>query len=475
MMVVDRAMGLVSVLILARLLTPTDFGLVAMCMSVIAGLQIFTAFGFDVVLIQDQNASREHYDTVFTFNVLFGVLFALAIVALANVTSVYYKEPRVALPMMILAAGFFVRSFENIKVVDFRKDLELKKEAILRISQKLAGFCVTVTLAYYLESYWALVIGMVWMHVFSVALSYGMKPYRPRLTFAKAREIFSFSGWVFVNNTLLFIEERFADFLVGSRLGARSLGLLNMSMEIGSTPATQLISSVNRAVYPGYAKLADDRVELAKTFLMVLCGISIVAMPIGIGIASVSSLIVPVMLGDKWVDATPLLAILGAYSVVAVMLGNTSYIFYALGKPRLVTLFTLIHVLMLVPIIFFFVSALGIVGAAWGLLLTGLVSFPVIMFMVKRQLPISVSAIAGALWRSTAAAAVMFFSVTYLIRLEPDLPDALLLIGAMALGAVAYTSALGLLILTTGFRDLKEWGLITDTYEMGMRKFFRRS
>lgn len=470
MMLLDRSIGLISTLILARLLIPEDFGIVAMCMSVIAALQVFTAFGFDVVLIQNQDSTREHYDTVFTLNVLLGAVTSLAIVAAANLTANFYSEPRIALPMTILAFGVFCRSFENIKVVDFRKDLEFKKEAILRISQKLSGFAVTIPLAFYLQSYWAMISGMLFMWIFSVLLSYYMKPYLPKFRLSKMKEIFSFSAWLLLNNLMIFINYRFADFFIGSRLGAGPLGILNMSVEIAATPATQFVSSANRAIYPGYAKLVDNKTELVQTYLSVICAISIVAAPIGLGIAAISDLIVPVLLGDKWVEAAPLLAILGVYSVVGALISNSNYIFYALAIPRQLTYFTAIHITILVISMYFLVNEMGIVGAAWAMLGANCVSLPVIVIMASRHIPVNLGMFMSRVWRSILAGALMYLAVRQFLLLDLMLPDIIILFLAIALGALFYGAALFLLLLVSGSRSLEEWKCINNGAAMVARK-----
>ena len=156
----ERLIGVVSTLILARLLIPDDFGLVAMAISMLAVLELVTSFNFDISLIQNQNAERYHYDTAWTCNLLLGLGEALAMMALALPAASFYGEPRVAGIMFALAAYTAVRGFANIGVVAFQKDLDLHKEFRFGITKKLFAFTVTVTLAFYLRNYWALMAGM---------------------------------------------------------------------------------------------------------------------------------------------------------------------------------------------------------------------------------------------------------------------------------------------------------------------------
>lgn len=183
---VERSLGVVSTVILARLLTPQDFGLVAMAMVFIAVVEILQAFGFDVALIQDQHASREHYDSAWVLNVLLACLGTALLVAGAKAVSVFYDEPRVQAILYCLAVGAFVQGFENIGIVAFRKELTFDKEFRFQLAKKVMGFVVTVSLALIYRSYWALVIGAVVGRVVGVVLSYSAHPFRPRFTLGHA-------------------------------------------------------------------------------------------------------------------------------------------------------------------------------------------------------------------------------------------------------------------------------------------------
>src|SRR5688572_707114 len=110
----ERSLGLISTLVLARLLVPADFGLVAMAMSVIALIELATAFGFELALIQRQNPTKEHYDTAWTLNVTLGTSSALVTAALAYPAALFFDEPRLVLVMVALAGSWAIQSFENI-------------------------------------------------------------------------------------------------------------------------------------------------------------------------------------------------------------------------------------------------------------------------------------------------------------------------------------------------------------------------
>ena len=157
----ERSIALVSTLILVRLLAPEDFGVIAMAMVFVQGLELLTAFGFDIVLIQKQETTRVHYDTAWTFKICFGALSATLLLLIAPFAADFYMKPELTLIIRALALGFLIRSFENIAIVDFRKFMQFNKDFYLRLSVKAVGFMVTIPLAFQLRSYWALIFGVL--------------------------------------------------------------------------------------------------------------------------------------------------------------------------------------------------------------------------------------------------------------------------------------------------------------------------
>src|ERR1700722_7876359 len=175
-----RALGLVSTIILARLLMPADFGIVTMAMIVVGTLEIFSQTGQYQAIIRHPNPSREHYDTAWTiFIILCSILAALIFLA-APVADYYFHEPRAVLVVRILALKTFINGFENVGVVNFRRDLQFNKQFLFQVLPSVLSFFVTLGAAFLLRNYWALVIGILSQEFTSFLLSYALSPFRPR-------------------------------------------------------------------------------------------------------------------------------------------------------------------------------------------------------------------------------------------------------------------------------------------------------
>jgi len=188
-----RIIGLISTTILARLLVPADFGLVAMATMVWMALEAMGEFSFNVALIQNQAAGRHEYDTVWTMTILRGMVLALLMLALAGPAAAFFKEPRLEAIFHVLALVPVIQGFANVGIVDFQKHLRFDKDFVFMVGVKLSGFAVTVPLAFIWRSYWALVAGIVTAGVARLVLSYVLHPHRPRFTLVRWRRIFAFS------------------------------------------------------------------------------------------------------------------------------------------------------------------------------------------------------------------------------------------------------------------------------------------
>ncbi len=194
--VADRLIALVSTAVLARLLTPDDFGVMALAMSMIAVLDLMGEMSFELALIRDQEATREHYDTAWTARVIKAVLMMAILDGAAGPAAVFFGDERLKPVIYVLSFTLLFAAAQSIYVTDMRKELEFKLEFIFRISSRLVGFVLTIVLAWYRRDHWALVYGAFATEALRVVISYIMKPYWPRLTLGQFREIFEFSKWL---------------------------------------------------------------------------------------------------------------------------------------------------------------------------------------------------------------------------------------------------------------------------------------
>ena len=441
-----RGLGFVSVVILARLLTPADFGVVALATVISAVLELMSAFSFDIALIQRPDQTRAHYDTAWTITIVFSLLTALILVALAHGAGIFYNEPRVEAIMYFLAIGTLAEGFQNIGVVAFRKEMDFQKEFIFQVAKKFISFAITVPLAFWLRNYWALVIGILVSKFAGTVLSYIVQPYRPRWSTAAWSELFHFSRWLFFNNLLGFLRLRGSDFIVGKVLGPTALGIFTLSFELSQMPSSELVAPINRAVFPAYAQISGDLRKLRQSYLDVVGMIALLAIPAAVGLAALADVVVPVVLGPNWVGAEPLIRILGIAGAITTLETNIGAAYLALGKPQILTKLYGFYVALLIALLLVFTPLWGVTGAAWACLVAGLLNIPVYFGAMLMTLRLALSHFLAVVWRPIFASFVMYIAVSAALDLAGEwgvrtpLP---LLIGGIAVGVVVYFAVIG--------------------------------
>ena len=441
----ERSIGFVSTLILARVLTPADFGLVAMAMSVVALMELMGAFGFDVAIIQKQNTERKHFDTAWTFNLIFSCLTAVFLLILTIPAADFYNEPRLHLMIPALAFGALIQGFENVGTVMFRKDMDFAKEFRFLLSKKVASFAVTITLALVFRSYWALIAGIVFGKTFSVVISYLVHPFRPRLSLAASHEFFHFSKWLFLSNLVLFIQNKADNFVLGRTVGAHDLGLYNIASEIAAMPSTELIAPINRAVFPAYAMLSTDLAALRTKFLEVFSVIALIAFPVSVGLVCVADTAVRTLLGPQWVMAVPLLQMFAVCGFASSIQSNMIIVIVALGQPRANTLMSAGMLVVYLPAMIYASINYGTMGAASVHMVMSMVVLIPLHIVFFRITGVRSRDYFGALLRPALAVLAMaaaLYGLSGLVSTALGVPPLLVLLVQVVVGGLVYAACL---------------------------------
>ncbi len=415
-----RLIGMVSTIILARLLSPADFGLVAMAMIVVGLTEVLFAYGIDTALIQNPRAGKDHFDTAWTVGIVQGALVCSLLLLIAPLAAGYFKEPRVAEVLQVLCLAIVIRSFGNVGVVAFRKELRFGKEFQYMIVGKLLGFVATVSLALALRNFWALVIGQVVGAILGCLQSYLMHPYRPSLSLRAARDIWSFSQWMLLVNISTYALGRVDEIVVGGQGNGTSMGLYSVASELAELPSTELVYPLARALLPGYALLKDDPGRLKQAFLNVLGFVSTITVPAALGVAMLAPHLVPVLLGRKWVDSIPLIQYLAVFGMVRALNGGAGNLLVVLGKTRLLATLTMLQLVVLVGASLVGVRVAGITGVAIAKVPAGIAFSIILFYAVTRVSSITRRDIGERIFRPLVATLAMTLVLEWYAAVAPS-------------------------------------------------------
>ena len=452
-----RLIGLASTAILARLLMPEDFGLVALATAVVAVLELFAAFSFDAALIQNRSASPADYSTAWTLNLALSMVVAILLVLLAAPVAAFYERAELANIFYALAAGTAISGFNNIGTVDFRKYLEFGKEFRLAMLQKIAGFVVVIPAALVMRNYWALIAGILASRCAGVIVSYAMHDFRPALQLVRWRELVRFSRWLLANNILYMFRHRSADFIIGKLSGAGQLGIFTVAYEIANLATTELAVPVERALFPGYAEISQDQKALRKSYLQVIALTAFIGLPAALGVSATAAHLIPLLLGANWMAAIVVTEILAIAASVSVLSTSAGSVCTALGRPHLLVPLGSIYVVVLVPALLILIPGSGGLGAAQAFLVAAVVATPVQVGIAMRQVEAGLGELAEVLWRPVIASVVMYGCV----RLAdasigtslgtPGHPGVVVIL--VVTGFAVYVSAISILWVSAGRPD----------------------
>jgi lipopolysaccharide exporter len=451
--VVDRLIGIVSISILARLLKPADFGLVAVAGTVVSGIEIFSAFGFDFALVRHQNPSTDDLNSGWTLRVLFGLFTLIILALLGPFAAAFYHQP--ALQWLLLAMGgiSFVASLENIGTVYFRRKFEFHKEFFIRAGSKLAGFLVTVLLAIQFRSYWALVAGIFAIRGVTVAASYVFHPFRPRPSLKSARSLFGFSTWLLLANLVEYFREKFADLFIGRIYGPAVNGLFAVAGEISWVPLTEVAAPINRAAYSKYAEDVRADRELNASYLEIAPLIWMISLPMAAGTVAVAPEAIVLLLGPQWYAARAVLAWLAIGTAFTVMTANTQAVYWALGHTRVAAALGIVGVVIVVPVIFVCSRLFGYAGVAFAFAAASALLVPINFSILRNLTGIRFKHLWKRVWRVAVGTVAMSISL-WLLFPNAGFTDAkaslLTFIAKTIVGAASYALTVWIAWLLSG-------------------------
>jgi len=218
--ITDRGLGFIRLIILARLLTPDDFGLLGISLLALSILGTFSGTGFGAALIQKKERTDEYLDTAWTVQIIRGIVLFAILFTVSPLVAIFFNTPEAASIIKVLAFTQLLGGFNNIGIVYFRKELEFHKQFIYSFVSSVVAMLVAISLAFILRNVWALVFGLLAGNVTALILSYIICSYRPKIEFnlAKIKELFGFGKWILGSSILIFLGTHGDDVFVGKLL-----------------------------------------------------------------------------------------------------------------------------------------------------------------------------------------------------------------------------------------------------------------
>jgi lipopolysaccharide exporter len=444
-----RGIGLISTLVLARLLTPVDFGVIAMAMMTVGVIEVFSDTGMAFFIIRHPDPQRTHFDTVWTLQLLLGIFLAVILYFLAHPAAEFFHEPKIGPVVQWLALRPLVGGVQNPGVIWFRKNLDFHRDFQFFVGNKVVAFFVTVGLAFMLRNYWALVFGILAGGVASTVQSFSMHKYRPRFNISETRAVWGYSFWVLVQNLVGFLNQKADELVVGRLKSTVDMGLYNVMLDIGQSPVMEIITPMGRVTFSGLAKVSDDPAAMLSAFLKTHEAATIISFAIGPGLALIASDFSSLLLGPQWAGHTLLMQIVAVSAVFQAISAPFYTLLMVIGRARDAAVLSGARLALLIAMT---TTAgiwydLNVIAAARFVAL--LVTFVFAVTAVERAAAIPVQPLMNSLLRATIAAGVMAAVILLANLVIPPIP-ALRLLLDIALGAFAYLGTLAVQWLIAG-------------------------
>jgi lipopolysaccharide exporter len=436
-----RGLGLISTLILARLLLPSDFGLVAMATATIGLLEVPIQAGQDMALIRHRNPSRAHYDSIWTFSIAIGLTLTLLLWAIAGPASSYFHEPRVTWLIRVLALRTLIGGFENIGLADFRRELRFDRVFAFMVFQRIFTSAITIACALWWGDWRALVAGILGGRLLGVAFSYVIHPYRPRLCLGALREMLGFSGWMLTANICQYVNDKADELAVGSLGSPAAMGAYNVGSDVAIAPTAETVLPATEALFPVFARISGDAEAMRSGYLDMLAFVCILSIAIGGGTALVAGDFVAVVLGPKWLAAVPLVRVLAIAGGLFAIMQNAIPVLTAIGHERLAAQLTATRAATTLLGVYAAAALGDVMTIACARLVVTAVFVPGVFFALRRILRITFTDLFSRLWRPVIAGIAMAACVLAVHARAPDLPSLRLAID-IATGAAIYPAVI---------------------------------
>jgi PST family polysaccharide transporter len=407
------ALQLGSTAVLARLLAPADFGLVAMLTVVTGFVELFTGMGLATAAVQRRGLSHAQASALFWVSAAVGAALALATVLLAPAVAALYGEPRLAPAAAVLAATFALGGLGVQQRAVLRRQMRFGALAAVDGVGLAGGIAVAIAMAWRGDGYWALIGKLVATSALTSALLWLVCPWRPGpwRRGADSGGLLAFGGRVSAFHVLNYAASNVDQLLIGWRFGPAPLGLYSRASQLVHLPLRQLNAPLAGVFVSALSRLTDDPVRYRRAYLGVLEKIALFAAPTAVLAIGTADWIVALLLGSAWSDATPILAALGVSALLKPVGHTTGWLLISQDRTRTLLRWGVfdaatrgLAVLLGLPG--------GPLGVAVALAVRGLLLPPVLVWVAGRSGPVRAADVARAcglpaLVGAAAAAAVV--------------------------------------------------------------------
>ena len=435
---------LLTTVVLARILAPRDFGLLALGLLVITYLDVLGDAGVGAAVIYRQERGPKDASTAVVIATGTALVLAATTFVGAPGLALLFDEPRLADIVRVLCVAFLVNQLAVVHRRKLEKDLLFRRRMVPEVVAAVMKGGSAIALALGGVGVWSLVWGQLLGAATSTVLLWVVSTWRFRLAFDRqaAREMLRFGVPVTLLGLLAAAIRTSDVVIIGRYLSADQLGHYAIAYRLPELLLLQLCFLMSQALFPAYARARGDADRLRAGFRSTLRLVAIVTTPIGLGLALVAPEVIPLFFGDQWEPSIAVAQVLAVYGLVYTLAFNVGDIYKATGRPGVLNVFALIRLAMLVPLLLALVPR-GIVAVAFGLIAVEAFMTVLQLVVAGRLMKVGLLDVLGEFGPAVAAGAALVLATVGARALLPDDGSLVVrLVVSVAVGAAAYTATL---------------------------------
>lgn len=453
-----KIFSLVSLIILNRLLTPEEFGVVAIANVVLAIVRLIGNLGITAGIIQRIENLDDYLNSAFWINFALGLTLTILTLIFSPLISFIYEIDELKLILIYLAFGFLLKSFETVPVSILSKDLDFKSITIIDISTEIISTIVVVILAFLGFGVWSLIIPMVAISPIKSIFLWAKCKWRPnfKINFELCKDVYNFGKHSFISELVGYLLSNIDYLIIGKFLGQGAVGIYQFAYNWANWPTTNVVWLLGRVAFPTFSKLQNDLNEMRRVYNKMTKFVSVFSILFYAIILVETESFVRIIGGEQWLEAIIPMKIISIYGLVRSLGSHGGKVFLAIGKPEILSKYGLITFPIIVIGLLVGVQ-FGIVGVSIATAINSGISGLVFIWLVYRKMnsefteflkiiaPASVSGIITAIILITLNSFLESYNLNSILKFGIS----------GALGSIVFIGSFWL-FFTTSFKEIKE-------------------
>ena len=384
----NKLIFLVRTIILARILAPEDFGLMAIALVAVSFLTGITNLGMVPALVQSNHVDERTYDTAWTIGMIRAIAITVIVFVAAPWIATAFAEPRATELIKVIAIRPVLNAASSIKVAKITRELRFRSITVLNLADALVNTILSIAMAPNL-GVWALIGGTLAGQCATLGLSYVIAPHHPQILFDREalKSLVNFGQWIFFTGVIAVGGNSLLQLVISRSLGVAELGLYSLATKLAFLPYEISSEVIGSVAFPLYSRLQSDLKQAARVFRSLLAGMWAIIVPICLLLIALTPVIVNEILGPKWGGTAPVIRLLALVNVITLLSDSISPILNGVGLPQKTTIIEACQYMLLISLIWGFTRRFGVSGAALAWLISGSFSQWISLLFLKQIIP----------------------------------------------------------------------------------------